>query len=425
MTDEALFDDAAFDASDEFEEFDLGADGFDEFTDELSDEFDEADAWDDVEALDADGYDGLEDEFGDFALDEESGLFMPGASSLVSGPAATSMMRALNSAVMSSLDADEADSFFGRVGGFLGGLAKRAAPFVRKALPMVQKIAGSAGPWGRLVSAGLGGVQGLMDGKGLQGALQGAVGGLLPGGAGGALSGLLGGVLGGDGADDDAAVDAMADWADAHHGHHVAAARIARAGHAVNPSHIHAARPHSRAVHAHGPGHTGHSPAHRHVQAIRLHRGVALPIGAGLTTRAVARHVLGHALRHAARGPVALSHVPALMPRLRHMERTLLRVANQVPGTTGRRLRAVRHIGHQVAHAVNRHGVAGLPAMARALPTAVRLAVQRTVPRILSSPRAFVRSPAAAGRRVILRKRIIRRIPIEILFRAHIVRRAA
>ena len=146
MSDAALFDDLAFDAGDElddgFEGFDLADDGLDE----LADEFEAADGWDDLDDLDADGLDDDElDEFGDFALDEASGLFMPGASSLVSGPAALSMMRLLNPAVMDSLDADEADSFFGRIGGFLGKLAKRAAPFVRRALPMVQKIAGVAG----------------------------------------------------------------------------------------------------------------------------------------------------------------------------------------------------------------------------------------------------------------------------------------
>ncbi len=415
MSDAALFEDSAFDATDEFEDsfedFDLASDGLDE----LDDEFEAMDGWDGLDELELDGLDtfeddGFEDEFGDFALDESSGLFMPGGSSLVSGPAAMSMMRLLNPAVMDSLDADEGDAFFGRL---LGGLARRAVPFIRKALPMVQKVAGAAGPWGRLVSAGLGGVQGLMDGKGWKGALQGAVGGLLPGAAGSAVTGLLGNVLNAD----DAAVDAMADWADAHHGHHVAAARAvahgrpaARAAHAV-----HAARPHAP---AHG------SPAH-HAHAVRLHRAVALPIGAGLTTRAVAHHVLGHAMRHGARGPIVLSHARGILPKLRHVERTLLRAANAIPGTTGRKLRGIRHIGHRVAHAVHHAGHGGPAAAIRGLPQMVHSAVTRTVPRLVQSPRALMRSPAVAAKRVALRRRIVRRIPIEILFRAHIVRRAA
>jgi len=113
------------------------------------------------------------------------------------------------------------------------------------------------------------------------------------------------------------------------------------------------------------------------------------------------------------------------MPRLRHVERTLLQAANQVPGTTGRKLRAMRHIGHQVAHAVRQTAQAGPAAAVRALPHAIQAAAERTVPRILRSPNALVRSPAVAAKRVAMRRRIVRRIPIEILFRAHIVKRAA
>jgi hypothetical protein len=86
-----------------------------------------------------------------------------------------------------------------------------AGPLLSRALPIIQRVAGMAGPWGRLVSAGIGAARGLASGRGLRGALAGALSGAIPG-IGGRIAGA---VLRGDGADDDAALDALADMADA------------------------------------------------------------------------------------------------------------------------------------------------------------------------------------------------------------------
>ncbi len=428
MSDAALFEDAAFDADDGLDELDE-LDGFED-SDFAADGLDELDDF--VDELDADGLDGLDDMAdeldeldyaGDFAFDEASDLFLPGLSGLISGPAATSIMRLLNPAVMDSLDADEVDAFFGRIGGFLKRAAKSAAPMLRRALPMVQNVAGYAGPWGRLVSAGIGGVQGLLDGKGLKGALSGAVGGLLPGAAGNVAQGLLSGVLGGDGAEDDAAVDAMADLFDAAHPHAVHAsaahARAAQAAHA-HAAHAHAAHAAhaARAAHAHGVRAVHAHPAH----ANRLHAAVALPIGAGLVTRVIGKHGLAPALRHLVGSPAAMHRVHGLSPRLNHVERQLLGAAHKIPGSVGRRLQAMRRIGHHAAHLVRRRSVASPASAVRAIPAAVRAAIRQVVPRVVRAPHALVRSPAVAARRVRARRILMRRTPVDIVLRASIVR---
>src|SRR6185295_7765222 len=108
-----------------------------------------------------DAADGLDD---GFAMDAASGLYVPAARPLITGPAALAVARRLNPFVLESMDADEADAFFrrirramSRVGrGVLrtaGGLARRAvrvagrvaraaAPILSRALPIVQRVAG-------------------------------------------------------------------------------------------------------------------------------------------------------------------------------------------------------------------------------------------------------------------------------------------
>jgi hypothetical protein len=440
-----LFEDAAMEGLDELEADGFEADGLDEL-DEL-----EADGLDELDEFEADGLDDLDDDgldamdeldeltddalddldyAGDFAFDEASDLFVPGAPTLISGPAASSLMNMLNPAVMDSMDADEVDAFFGRIGGFLKRAARSAAPFLRRALPMVQKVAGFAGPWGRLVSAGLGGVQGLMEGKGLKGALQGAVGGLIPGAGGAIAQNLLGSVLSADAAEDDAAVDAMADLFDAAAPHHPRAGVRPAAHRVVNHVHVATGRVHPRHVaHAHAHAHHAHGHAHRvhghphvvHPHGRRLHAAVALPIGAGLVSRVIGRHGLAPALRRIGRSP-ALHHIRGVVPRLIRAERQLLRAAHLIPGSVGRRLRTMRHIGHHAAHLVRRRSATSPAAAVRVIPAAVNAAIRHVVPKVTSSPSVLVRAPAVAAARVRKRRKIMRRTPIDIVLRAHILR---
>ncbi|NPC52061.1 hypothetical protein HPC50_33925, partial [Corallococcus exiguus] len=118
--------------------------------------------------LEDDGFDGFE-------ASPASGLFMPATSNrLVSGPAAVTLARTLNPFVLESMDADDAEAFLGRItrrirsaargiargvrrAGQLGAAAlRRAGPLLARALPVVQRVAGLAGPWGRVVAAGVG-----------------------------------------------------------------------------------------------------------------------------------------------------------------------------------------------------------------------------------------------------------------------------
>lgn len=173
--------------------------------------------------------------FDDFDVDAASGLFLPHqADTLISGPQALAMAQALNPFVTLALPADDVDAFFKRilrnakglargvlrtvgnriartVGRGLGRFAKFAAPLLRRALPFVQRFARFVPGWGKLISAGLGAAQGLLEGRGLKGALAGALSGVVPG-----LGGKLAqAVLRGDAAEDDASLDALADLADA------------------------------------------------------------------------------------------------------------------------------------------------------------------------------------------------------------------
>jgi hypothetical protein len=330
------------------------------------DELDEAgDLADEFEAeLDADEVDGL-DEFGDFAVDSASGLYVPAAPRLISGPAAVAIANRLNPFVIESMDADDADAFFRRIGRGLrrigrgigraargigrvvGRVARVAAPVLRRVLPMVQRVAGLAGPWGRLVSAGIGAARGLASGRGLRGALAGAVGGLVPG-VGGRLAGAL--VGGGDGADDDAALDALADMSDAGE---------------VTPD-------------------------------------VALPLGAGLATRIATPRVAGNIPPEIA-APAAAA------------EQTMLHAATAAGGSTGRRLRLLRLIARLIRTHLRRTGSAR--AAADAFPATAQRVAGRVLRRARRSPGMYASSRGAAMRRVNYRRRVVRSVPLAAVYR--------
>ncbi|QSQ12813.1 hypothetical protein [Myxococcus landrumensis] len=290
--------------SDEWGELDGFEDGFDEYLDAEGDGF-----ADELEAFEED------DGFEGFEQSPTSGLFLPTAAPrLVSGPAAVALARGLNPFVLESMNADDAEAFFrriargirgavrtaGRVARTAGRVARTvgrvAAPLVRRALPIIQRVASVAGPWGRVVSAGIGAARGLMEGRGLRGALAGAVGGLIPG-VGGRIASSI---LRGDGADDDASLDALADMTDA-----------------------------------------------RQVPA-----SVALPLGAGLAARVVSRQAVrpGTPLGAAAQG--------ALRARARAAEQTLIRSALRMPGNMGQRLRLMRGIAQRAARLLRRRNTA-------------------------------------------------------------------
>ncbi|MFL5343852.1 MAG: hypothetical protein ACJ8AT_03625 [Hyalangium sp.] len=345
------------------------ADAFQEM-EELADEFGELDGFEEdgfAELLgeDAEGFE-EGDGFEGFEMDLASGLYMPNASPrLISGPAAVVLARSLNPFILESMDADDAEAFFRRiarrvrgavrgvargvqqVGRVAGPLLRRAAPLLRRALPIIQRVAGVAGPWGRVLSAGIGAAQGLLEGRGLRGALAGAVGGLIPG-VGGRIASTL---LRADGADDDASLDALADMADARQ---------------VPPA-------------------------------------VALPMGAGLAARVVARQAVpsGTPLGAAAQG--------AMRARTRALEQYLMRVAQQVPGTAGRRLRVLRAIALLAARNLHRRGPG---AAIGALPQVVRGVSRRVLARTAQSPGLGAVAPGVAAQRVRARQQILRRIPI-------------
>jgi hypothetical protein len=361
------FEQDAFAEQDAFSEVDeLGErDALDDV--EALDEFEEADALADEfeEELSAEDEGDALDDFGDFALDSATGLYTPAPPRLISGPAAVAIAQRLNPVVLQSMDADDADAFFRRIGRGLrrigrgigraargvgrvvGRVARVAAPILRRVLPIVQRVAGLAGPWGRLVSAGLGAVRGLAEGRGLRGALAGAVGGLVPG-VGGRLAGAV--LRFGDGADDDAALDALADMSDA-----------------------------------------GQVPA-----------GVALPLGAGLATRIATPRIAGNI-------------PPPIARRAAVAERTMMRAANAAGGSTGRRLRILRIIACLVRSRLRRRGSAGRAAAA--LPATTQAVARQVLRRARQRPSMGASSPAGAARRVMARRQILARVPIAAAYR--------
>ena len=362
LADEAFAADDAgeeFEALDELENEDSG-DEFEEFDalDELEAAGDLADEFEDALESDDEG-DGL-DEFGDFAVDPRSGLYVPATPRLISGPAAVAIAQRLNPFVIESMDADDAEAFFrrigrglrrlgrgirrvaGRVGRVVGRVARVAAPLLRRVLPVVQRVAGLAGPWGRLVSAGIGAVRGLAAGRGLRGALAGAAGGLIPGIGGRVASAVLGS---GNALDDDAALDALADMADAGE---------------VSPE-------------------------------------VALPVGAGLATRIATPRVAGNitpvVARHAARAELAM-----------------MRAVAAAGGSPGRRLRILRLIARLI-----RARLRALPSAREAaavLPPTTEAVAAQVVRQAQQRPAMGVIGRAAAQRRVRARRRILRRVPM-------------
>ncbi|RKH31499.1 hypothetical protein D7Y13_15095 [Corallococcus praedator] len=376
MSEESLDAMDAWEGADALQELEELADAFSEFEGFEADGF-EGDSYE-MEGFEDDGFEELfaaaeeedafldEDGFEGFEQDPATGLFTPStAQRLVSGPAAVVLARTLNPFVLESMDADDSEAFLRRIArraraaargvargvrqvGRIGGAAlRRAAPLLSRALPLIQRVAGVAGPWGRVVAAGIGAARGLMRGQGLRGALAGAVGGLIPG-VGGRIASSI---LRGDGADDDASLDALADMADA-----------------------------------------------RQVPA-----AVALPLGAGLAARMVSRQAVPTvaALGAAAQG--------AVRARTRGLEQYLMRVARQVPGGPGRRLRILRAIAQVCARNLRQRGPGGAIA---AMPRVVRGASQRVVTRALQAPRLGVVPPRVAARRVQARQQVMRRIPV-------------
>jgi hypothetical protein len=375
LLDDAMLQDDALDDAFEADGFEGdGADAYDEL-DELRESADADDldsAWDELDAAE-DYADEVVDDFESdsddldsvdgFTRSPGSGLYLPAQQPLISGTPAVAMARRLNPFVLESMDADEADAFFRRIGRSLrrvgaaaargvrtvgrvaGRAARVAAPLLRRALPMIQRVAGMAGPWGRLVSAGIGAARGLASGRGLRGALAGAVGGLVPG-VGGRIARSI---LGGDGADDDAALDALADMSDAGE---------------VSP-------------------------------------GVALPLGAGLAARvATPRTPTGAWPASLRRGAQAA-------------EQTMMQAASAAGGPAGRRLRVLRAIARMArAYAARRGPAAG----ARVLPAATRAAAQRVLANVQRNPSAGVSSRTAAAARLRARRQLLNRLPVSALY---------
>ncbi|HVJ14308.1 MAG TPA: hypothetical protein VM686_02665 [Polyangiaceae bacterium] len=345
--------------------------GFEEgFEDDELDAF-ELDAGDDLDELEADPLDDELASFGEFAMDGASGLYLPEPPRLVTGQQALAVARQLNPLALEALDADDADAFLRRIGrsvrraasGIRRGIGRglrTMGPLLQRALPMIQRVAGFAGPWGRVISAGLGAARGLMAGQGFRGALAGAVGGLIPG-AGGRIASSL---LGGEGADDDASLDALADMADA-----------------------------------------------GEVDAM-----VALPAGAGLASRIAVRHGLGAGPRAIAGG--VLPSDRRAWQRGRQAERIMLMAATAARGSTGRRLRVLRSIARLASQILQREQARrGPSAAARAVPTAVRRASRQVLARAQSNPRAAASTRPAAQQRLAARARIMRRIPANFVIR--------
>ncbi|RKG72055.1 hypothetical protein D7W79_29710, partial [Corallococcus exercitus] len=182
--------------------------------------------------------------------------------------------------------------------------------------------------------------------------------GLIPG-VGGRIASSI---LRGDGADDDASLDALADMADAR----------------------------------------------------QVPSAVALPLGAGLAARMVSRQAvpMSTSLGAAAQG--------VLRSRTRGLEQHLMRLAQQVPGTPGRRLRLMRAIALLAARGLRLRGPGGAIG---ALPRVVQGAGRRVLTRAVRMPTLGVIPPRMAARRVLARRQVLRRIPVSAVSAAA-VRRA-
>lgn len=212
----------------------------------------------------------------------------------------------MNLLALEAMDAVDGEAFFRRIRRLARGIGRgigRAARGIGRglatvgrvvgrglqaAMPVLSRVAGMLGPWGRVVSAGLGAVSGLMRGQGLRGALAGAVGNLVPGIGGRLASSLLGGR---QGMDDDASLDALADLADA-----------------------------------------GEVPG-----------VVALPLGAALATRSIVRR------RFPAVDRMSPARRRRLYARFADAEAHLLELARRLGASPGARLRLLRTVARLVA----------------------------------------------------------------------------
>lgn len=286
----------------------------------------------------------------DHDFDAGTDLYVPARTMPVIGPTTVAAARRLNPAVLASLSADDADAFLRRAQSNLRRIRRFArqvssvtGPLLVRALPMVQRVAGLAGPWGRLVSAGIGAARGAAAGGGLRGAFAGAISGAIPG-IGGQLASA---VLGGDGADDDAALDALADMADAG----------------------------------------------------QVHPAVALPLGAGLAARAATRQAMHHV------GYAAPPAAHPVWMRGRSVEQALLQGGLAIPGGIGRRLRLLRAASRLTANLAGAQGTPA--EAARALPTAAHDSIQRVAQLAQRAPQTGASSPAAAAERIAARQRIL------------------
>jgi hypothetical protein len=253
--------DGAFEEDGGLDAFEL--DELDELDDgeAFEDGWDEGDAWED-------DYDPLADALGVSASD----------------------LRAVDGLVLDALDEEDADAFFRRIGQGLARFGRGVVRGIGRALPVVQRVAGFLGPFGRIASGAIGAIRGLASGGGIRGALRGLVGGAIPG-VGGTIARAA---LGFDGFDDDAALDALADLADAG----------------------------------------------------RVTPAVAAPVGAALATRVVAR---AGVQRGTLRRPTL-----AQRQRMAAAEREFLRALAALPGSIGRRLRLLRFIARASAVTLRR-----------------------------------------------------------------------
>ena len=344
------FEDDAFsgDSLDELDELDEG-----DALDELDAAGDLADEFEDEFAAD-DGGDGL-DEFGDFALDSASGLYVPSAPRLISGPAAVAIAQRLNPFVVEAMDADDADAFFRRIGRGLrrirqriGRAASRVGRVVSRGLRVAAPCCAACCRWcnaspdspvqGR---ARLGGHRRPADWRqGRPAWCAGAAGGLVPG-VGGRLAGALLG--GGDGADDDAALDALADMSDA--------------GEVTPTSRCHWRR-------------SRHASPHLASPATFRRRSPRKP-------RRPSRRCCG---------------------------------GDRRGGSTGRRLRLLRLIARLIRTHLRRTGTAR--AAAEAFPETARTVAERVLRRARRRPGMYASRRGVALRRLNARRRILRSVPL-------------
>jgi len=229
-------------------------------------------------------------------------------------------------------------------------------------IPGAGAILGKLGGAGNLIGGlgkamggggGLGAIFNSLGGS--KGALGSVLGALAPsGGAGGGLAGILGSFLGGgEGADDDADLDALADLVDAR----------------------------------------------------RISPAIALPIGASLAARTVARKGCSPAMQL----PV---NSRTLWKQGRAAQRTMLHAAAKAGGSPGRQLRLMRAIARLATYILRqrRGGV-------RQLPPTVRFAAARILRLAGGRPGLGAVPPQVARQKLAAREAILRKVPVSTLCR--------